>query len=36
LIRKQSTLVEPTVKVFGRRFDKVFEAQLRRALATSK
>jgi hypothetical protein len=36
LIRKQSTLVEPTVKVFERRFDKVFESQLRRALATAR
>jgi hypothetical protein len=35
-IRKQSTLVEPTVKVFERRFDKVFESQLRRALATAR
>jgi hypothetical protein len=35
-IRKQSTLVEPTVKVFEKRFDKVFEQQLRRALATAK
>lgn len=35
-IRKQSTLVEPTVKVFEKRFDKVFEQQVRRALATAK
>lgn len=35
-IRKQSTLVEPTVRVFERRFDRVFEQNLRRALATAR
>jgi hypothetical protein len=35
-IRKQSTLVAPTVKVFERRFSPVFEEQLRKALATAR
>ena len=36
LIRKQSTLVEPTVETFEKRFDPLFEQMLRKALATAK
>ncbi|HYY96832.1 MAG TPA: hypothetical protein VE713_20170 [Pyrinomonadaceae bacterium] len=35
-IRKQSTVVVPTVKVFEKRFNPVFEEQLRKALATAR
>lgn len=35
-IRKQSTLVAPTVKVFEKRFNPVFEEQLRKAVATAR
>jgi hypothetical protein len=35
-IRKQSTLVEPTVRVFERRFGTIFEQQLRKAMATAR
>lgn len=34
-IRKRSTVVEPTVKVFARRFDRNFDKALREALATA-
>jgi hypothetical protein len=36
LIREQSTLVEPTVEVFEKRFDPLCEQQLRKALATAR
>ena len=35
-IQKRSTVVEPTLRVFGRRFDGVFEGQLRKAFATAR
>jgi hypothetical protein len=35
-IRRQSTVVAPTVKVFEKRFNPVFEEQLRKALATAR
>lgn len=35
-IRRQSTVVEPTARVFERRFDAVFEGQLRRAFRTAR
>lgn len=36
LIRKQSTLVEPTVAVFEKRFNPLFEQKLREAIRTAK
>lgn len=36
LIRKESTLVEPTAAVFEKRFDPLFEQNLREALRTAK
>jgi hypothetical protein len=35
-IRKQSTVVAPTVKVFETRFNVVFDQQLRKAMATAR
>jgi hypothetical protein len=35
-IRKQSTVVAPTVRTFERRFDPIFAEQLRKALATAR
>lgn len=35
-IKKQSTVVAPTVKTFERRFNTVFDEQLRKAVATAK
>lgn len=35
-IRKQSTVVAPTVKVFEKRFNPAFEQQLRKAIATAR
>lgn len=35
-IKKQSTVAEPTLRVFGRRFDAIFERELTKALATAR
>lgn len=35
-IRKQSTLVEPTVRVFGKRFDEIFFSKLKEAFRTAR
>lgn len=35
-IRKQSTVVAPTVRTFERRFNPIFEEQMRKAMATAR